>query len=217
MSGRRRRTLVGRDQHVSAFGVVLMRLCDAVGAVGAALVDAEGETVDYAGAIDPFEIKIVAAEFTVLMEVVQQSGVPLWDQSKELLLRAARKSFFLRRLGEGYAIVLQLLPHAFHVSRRGLSEAVRDLCGEAGLELPEDFRTEPEQWARVEVRCPQGRRRPDAIWVDGGWCPLEVLGIYSEDLRENEVGYRARLATGAELTLVREPLGRWYADGLPGR
>jgi hypothetical protein len=43
-------------------------------------------------------------------------------------------------------------------------------------------------------------------------CALEVLGRWPSDLSRGDVGYRARLPSGAELTLVREPLGRWYVD-----
>ncbi len=60
---KRRKTLVARDQAVSAFSGALMRLCDAIAAHGAALVDAEGETVDYAGSLSPFEIRVAAAEW----------------------------------------------------------------------------------------------------------------------------------------------------------
>ena len=52
----------------------------------------------------------------------------------------------------------------------------------------------------------------DAIWVSGGWSPLEVLGRWRAGLGRGDVGYRARLPTGAEVNLVRERLGRWYSD-----
>jgi hypothetical protein len=60
---KRQGTLAVRDQAVSEFSGTLMRLCDATAAFGAALVDAEGETVDYAGSLSPFEIRVAAAEW----------------------------------------------------------------------------------------------------------------------------------------------------------
>jgi hypothetical protein len=44
------------------------------------------------------------------------------------------------------------------------------------------------------------------------WQRIEVLGRVMGLGRE--LGYRCRLRSGAELTLVREPAGTWYADEL---
>ncbi len=118
----RRRSIGGRDQRVTSFSTALMRLCDGVGAVGAALVDAEGETVDYAGAMDPFDIKVAAAEWAVVLVLLKSSRVPAWADTETLVIRGGRKSYFVRALVDGYAIVLQLLPHAFGISHRGVSD-----------------------------------------------------------------------------------------------
>jgi hypothetical protein len=191
-----------------------MRLCDSVSAIGAALVDAEGETVDYAGAVDPFDIKVTAAEWVVLLFLLRQSKVPGWSTTETVIVRATRKSYFVHAIGEGYAVVLRLMPHAFGVSSRGLNEAVRELCLEAGLPLPAELQRESDAWHRVDVRCePKRSRRPSAIWLGGAWTPVEVLGRWTSGLGRREVGYRTRLASGAEMTLVRERLGRWYAEG----
>ena len=42
----RRRSIGDRDQRASVFSAALMRLCESASALGAAVVDAEGETVD---------------------------------------------------------------------------------------------------------------------------------------------------------------------------
>lgn len=212
----RRRTYAGRDQDASAFSAALMRLCDGVGALGAALVDSEGEAVDYAGDLDPFDIKIAAAELCVILAELRRSKVPYWAETEELLIRGSARSYYAHMLGEGYAVVLELLPHAFGVSRRGMLEAIRELCKESGLTLPRSATVESERWTRVDVRCPRRPpRRPEAIWVNGAWCELSVLGSFKANPTRREFGYRARLATGAEITLVREALGRWYADMVP--
>lgn len=212
----RRRTFV-RDQHASAFHAALMRLCDAVSCVGAALVDSEGETVDYAGNIDPFEIKIAAAEMSILLSVLRQTPVLQWRDTEEVTVRGTKRTFYAHVLEDGYAVVLALPPRAFTISRRAISEAIRELCVEGGLRLPPSIARDGEQWLRVLVRCPLGSRRPNAVWANGSWCRLEVLGIYKDDARRGECGYRARLDSGAEITLVREPFGRWYADSQPGK
>jgi hypothetical protein len=214
----RRRAIARRDQGMSPFSAVLMRLCEAAGAVGAALVDPEGETVDYAGAIDPFDIKVTAAEWVILLGLLRNSRVPVLRETDEIALRAAKKSFLLKHLADGYAVVVVLPSHAFGVSRRGLAEAVRELCEEAGLALPSSTRQDADKWRRVEVLAVAADpRRPSAVWVGGAWSPVEILGRLTIGLGSREVGYRARLPTGAEITLIREPLGRWYSDSVLGK
>ena len=209
----RRRSIVGRDRPASPFAASLLRLCDATFAVAAALVDAEGETVDYAGFLDPFDIKVAAAEWAIVLSILKTSRVREWARTDELVVRGDRKSFFARVLEDGYAIVLELPRHALGVSRRGLSEAVRELSAEAGMAVPASIRREKERWARVQVQgTARDPRRPEALWIAGSWSSLEVLGRWTADLGPREIGFRARLPTGAEVTLVREPLGRWYVD-----
>jgi hypothetical protein len=210
---RRQRTMAVRDQRASVFSASLMRLCDATGAVGAALVDAEGETVDYAGAIAPFDIKVAAAEWMVVLAQLREATVANWAETNEVFVRGSRKSFFLRALSDGYGLVVQLLPHAFALSRRGLHEAVRELCAEAGLGLPDAMAHDRDPQWRVEVRCDdKDPRRPAALWMGGSWSRVEILGRWVDATSPREAGFRVRLPTGAELTLVRERLGRWYAD-----
>ena len=207
-----RRTLVGREQDTTPFNTILLRLCDATPALAAALVDAEGETVDFAGALDPFDIKVAAAEWNVVLDQLRSSKVPSWPQASAILARGARASFVVVPLGDGYSVVAQLIRHGFSISDRAIAEAARDLSREAGLTVLPN--ADGVRWARVEVRTsPADSRRPVAIWREGGWSTLTVLGRYREgELPEREVGYRVRTEAGAELTLVREPLGVWYAD-----
>ncbi|HYP89671.1 MAG TPA: hypothetical protein VEQ59_16000 [Polyangiaceae bacterium] len=213
---RRRRGAV-RDQSDSPFSAILGRLCDDGGALAAALVDAEGETVDYAGLLSPYEIKVAAAEWRIVLRVVREARLPGFQHVGGVTIRAARRSFLIESLPDGYAIALCLPQHSFNVSRRALAQARRELGQEAGLALPEP-RTRGAQitWARVKVRLPLGigrRRRPDAIWLAEGWSPLTILGRYqARDLARNELGFLARLASGAEVFLVREPLGVWFID-----
>ncbi|HEX4336381.1 MAG TPA: hypothetical protein VH062_10740 [Polyangiaceae bacterium] len=209
----RRRSLGPRDQHASVFSASLLRFCDAVGAVGAALVDAEGETVDYAGSIDPFDIKVAAAEWAVVFARLRACRAPELAETVTLRVRAARKSFIVTALSNDYALVVRLLPHAFGVSTRAMNEAIREVSLEAGLPLTVAALRDKEHWARIDVRCEKDNaRRPDAIWVSGTWLPVDVLGHWLVEKGSRELGFRVRLASGAELTLLRERLGRWYAE-----
>jgi hypothetical protein len=58
-----------RLQSKTGFTAILETLVKALpGGVGVALVDAEGEAVDYAGdRIDPFDVKVTAAQWRILL------------------------------------------------------------------------------------------------------------------------------------------------------
>jgi hypothetical protein len=210
---RLRRGGAARDQSDSPFSSILARLCEDSGALAAALVDAEGETVDYAGILEPYDVKVMAAEWRIVLAVVEDSPSALFQRVSSMSVRARGRSYLIEAMPDGYAIALRLPRHSFSVSRRALSQALRELGSEAGIELPE-ARTQLN-WARVQVRTPdaQDQHRPDAIWLGDRWSPVTILGRYqARDLLRSERGYLARLVTGAEVFLVREPLGIWFID-----
>ncbi len=212
---RRERVPAPRDQTATPFSVVLGRFCDATGALGAALVDFQGETVDYAGPMDPYAIRVAAAEWRLVLDLVLVRRALRLAQTVSLVVRADRASFAAVPLGEGYALVVCLPVRCFSVSPRALSEVVRDLCREGGIAAPAAW--QDARWLRVEVRAAPGPMgRPLELWHSGRWWRLEILGRYvPEALGRRELGFRARLEVGSDLTLVREPRGVWYADGLP--
>jgi hypothetical protein len=210
------RAIAPRDQAASAFSAILMRLCDATGALAAALVDSEGETVDYAGKLDPYDIKVSAAEWSLVLRIATQAPASCWQGASQIIVRARARSFAVVRLTEGYAIVLQLMPRCFRVSQRALAEARREIADEARLDAAVVSAEGPEPWVRIDVQTRPGSRAPLALWWAGQWHPLEILGRYARaQLARGELGYRARLPRGAEVTLVREPFGLWYADQVP--
>jgi len=217
MTGRRS-TLPPRDQEASVFSAILMRLCDGTHAVGVALVDQEGETVDYAGYRDPFALRVMAAEWRIVLDIVRDIARPGFADVTELAVRASGRSFAIVALAEGYALVLELPRHGFSLSRRALAQAAREI--EAEADLPPTRALRQERWSRVEVQTvASDRRRPQAVWLDGAWQPLVILGRHQVvgargRPGRGEVGYRARMATGLEFALVREPLGAWFASDL---
>ncbi|HWA73332.1 MAG TPA: hypothetical protein VG937_13395 [Polyangiaceae bacterium] len=201
---------LARDQLASPFSAILQRLCESCGAQAAALVDAEGETVDYAGRVAPFDARVAAAEWRLVLAEIEASKVFGWTATRELLVRAGRRSFAAWALADGYAIVLILPRHAFRVSRRALAVAAAELELEAGL----DSRPTKERvrWLEVKVLTDErDPRRPRAVWQNGAWCAVTVLGRFqSSDLGRSEVGYLTRFDSGAEGLLIREPLGNWF-------
>lgn len=208
----KRRGLFGeRDQAVSTFAATLGRLCDAVFAHAAALVDSEGETVDYAGRLSPFETRVAAAEWQLVVAGLKENDVQLTPALEELIVRATRVTYAAFAIAEGYILVVQLPRRAFEVSRRAVVEAVRELCAEAGLAVP--VRYTGEHWFHVEVQQ-DDFGRPTSVWLEQRWQPAMVIGRFSQpDAIAGERGYRIMLDDGNELTLVRERLGRWYREG----
>ncbi len=212
---RHRRGTGARDQALSGFNRSLQNLCDSANALSAALVDPVGETVDYAGVIDPFETRVAAAEWGLIISMLKSTPSLTWAETAELYFRGRRRSFVIVTLGQGYALVLELPARRMHVSQRALVEAVRAISEEAGLEVPGIWTAVRERWTRVKVKSDRRFRRPTAICRDGCWYALQILGrVTREQLRPSEAGYRVRVEDGAEMTLVREPLNRWYADDL---
>ncbi len=235
----RRRTLRPRDQAVSSFSATLLRLCDATGAAGATLVDNLGETVDYAGYLEPYALKVMAAEWRIVLDYLRQREKFDFSDVHEFVVRARQKSFALVALSEGYALVLELPRRSFSFSRRAVAEAIRELELEAGLPLSNAM-GQHEHWAKLEVRtAPGDPRRPEAVWFKGAWHSVTIVGRYAVPSQRTTrlsgarplttlppptfrapatsgTAYRARLATGHEFALVREPMGRWFADDLTG-
>jgi hypothetical protein len=204
-----------RDQGLSVFSGILRRFCAASGALGAALVDSEGETVDYAGRVDPFDLRVAAAEFRLVLRLLESGpeGRPrTWPLANEVLVRASGRSFAFSVFSDGYALVLVLPRHAFRLSRRALAQTADELEGEAGLTRLGAGR-ERLRWTHVDVRTQEAdRRRPEAVWHDEEWRLVTILGrMPARDLENLELGYLARFANGRETLLVREPLGKWFA------
>jgi hypothetical protein len=214
-ASRRPATASGRpvqEQAASEFATILSRLCLHLGAPAAALVDGEGETVDYGGWAEAYGTRVMAAELGLV--AVQSSNFP-WGAASELVIRARRESYALLPLVHGYVLIIRLPRHAFITASRAYSAAVRALCREANLTVPETYRRDPWEFAEVCASSSHGHR-PRSIVCSNAWLPVEVIGRYSpRDLHPRECAFRVRTATGRELTLLRERLGHWYADALP--
>lgn len=210
----RARVAIDRDQDASPFTAILWRLCEGCSAHAAALVDKEGETVDYAGRISPYEIRVAAAELRLVLAFTRTADVPGFREVDEIRVRTGQRSYAVIGLGDGYAIVLELVRHSFSLSPRAIAQGVRELESEAGIESV--LKHGSARWSRIEVRASATDwRRPEAVWLDGAWQLVTVLGRYrAGDLAQRERGYLARLASGAEFSLVREPLGFWFAADL---
>jgi hypothetical protein len=197
-----------RDQDATTFTTILERLLDAVGGSrGAVLVDADGETVDYAGILEPFDLKIAAAHWQIVIAEIQ--SLENFGDSRQITVRARNRGYIVRRLPEGYGLVLVLHARAaFAASERAIDEIEANLCAEAGWDRPAGS----AKWFRVDVETlAPDHVRPHRMRAAGTWQTIEVLGTMV-GLRPREKGFRVRLAGGAEMSLVRECRRRWFAD-----
>jgi len=203
----RRRVAVARDQHESAFAAILSDLVARVpGARAAAFVDRQGETVDYAGRIAPFDVRLAAAHWRIVLDDINRQGS--LRSTRWLALRAGRASYILQELPNDYALVVVLTRAAgFSGWRRAVSACVQALGQEAG------WTSTGQSWFPVQVIADQ-RRRPSTLFSAPGARPrpIEVLGAVAGGLARRERGWRVRFDTGVEATLVREPGGLWYSD-----
>jgi hypothetical protein len=209
--GRRRRERqpsAARDTEATAFTVILADLIGRIpGARAAALVDRDGESVDYAGSLSPFDVKIAAAHLRIVL--AELDGCALLSSPRHVLIRGAHKTYVIRALDDAYAVVVVLSaragfvpsPRAFHVFEQALHE-------EAGI----GAEREGPRWTPVVVEQ-DGRARPSSVASSPSTSAiaLEVLGAVM-GLERGERGFRVRLVDGVEATLVREPSGAWYAD-----
>lgn len=198
-----------RDTDATPFTAILDALIERIaGASAAAIVDSQGETVDYAGLGEPFDLRVTAAHLQILLSSIQRLaalGDPRW-----VVLRGSRKSVAATVLADGYVLVLLLRPRAaFTLSTRALNVSVRAIRKEAGwTHLDKRDGAKARSWFEVAVETDR-RGRP--LRVGKKKVPVEVLGAVM-GLAVHERGYRVRTALGGEVTLVREPRQRWYAD-----
>ena len=204
----------------SCFAVILEDLVARIpGAFAAVLVDLEGEAVDYTGQVDPFELKLAAAHWQIVLAeltgAIARQGLGL---PRSLVVRGARRTFVVHALPEGYALVVLLGRRAgFAAVHRAFSICERALAVEARWQLarPRAAHGRPTlDWYAVDVKTNRARRPVHirAHGVDGTIeHDIEVLGSVM-GLVPRERGFRVRTPGGIEFTLVREPGGLWYAD-----
>jgi hypothetical protein len=208
MKRRKSEPAIVRSQDQSPFGEILCRLLDlAPGISSAVLVDAEGEAVDYAGVLPEFDAKVAAAYFRIVLDEASVCLSSTLGPPQHVIVRARKRSFLVRSLPDGYALVIILKRNAFGISFRAIDISERELCKEAGWTMPP---SRAPSWYPVEIETTPDRRRPSRMRTNAAWEGIEVLGSVVGLGREK--GYRCRLRSGAELTLVREPAGMWYAD-----
>jgi hypothetical protein len=206
----RRRQPSIREQDWSTFARILQNLIEATpGALGAVLVDGLGESVDYAGNLETFDVKVAGAHMQLEFRRVVEELKGALGVVRQVTVRARSRSYVARELPDGYLLVVVLGRCAgFGISPRAIAQAEFDLRAEGGWQPPRG----QERWVHARVQaCTRDRRRPERVYLGEQWHNVQVIGSVV-GLQKGERGYRVRTDDGAEMTLVRERLGRWYAD-----
>ena len=199
----------------STFAAILHDLATRIpGAYAATLVDREGETVDYTGQGEPFDLKLAAAHWQiVLAECVRFTASAKLGGMRSLVVRGARRSFIIHALPEEYALIVLLRRRAgFSPIHRAISVCERALVREARWTVHTAATSHVARWFAVTVTLGRAKR-PARVASPTADHNVEVLGaVRAPHLGSRELGYRVRTYSGLEFTLIREPGGFWYAD-----
>ncbi len=118
---------------MSSFGEILQRMVERVpGAVGAVFTDWEGEPVDQFAHIPPLDIQLVGAHWgIVFLQASKRLGTHGLGAVEELLIDGERARVLVRRVSDGYFVVLATR-HDAHLATalRELSRGADSLRGE---------------------------------------------------------------------------------------
>ncbi|MDH5674523.1 MAG: hypothetical protein OEZ06_20520 [Myxococcales bacterium] len=199
-----------REELDSSFTPILRRVRREEPAVLAvAFVDLEGECVDYASALDPFEAKVAGAHVHVVMAefVARQQKLGLRTPFF-LRIRASERLLWAHRIADEYLLVVLAAPEVNEERLdRLIAETSVALRREAGLPPPswEPSGTlkvivrEAVGWDYAPVAFEDGDRTVTVSAVLGRW--IEPGGIEGDEL----VCFRVCVEDGHELTLVHDP------------
>ncbi len=201
-----------RDQDESAFTEILRRMREKVPAVLAAVfVDTEGECIDYASKLEPFDAKVSAAHMLVMMSMLQGNREKIGlGEPYVLEISADERELWVVRMGGEYVLVVVLEPS---FDRVDLTNAVAVASGEFRTEVGIEAPAWEGAGKRLSVRV-----RPSPGWhyapedySDGGVRVLisDVLGRWTEadEAGQELICFRVRTREGQELTLVHDPEG----------
>jgi hypothetical protein len=161
--------------------------------------------------LDPFELKVAAATWLIALSGGTRRRRSLGEVPPDRRARPPRRLRApphrreLRRRGHPPS------PRRLRPSRqRALEEADVKLSAEAGFPIPALRR--PAGSRSTSAPRPAITRRPRRAPRRGQLPPRRGDGRSDGPRARGEKGFRVRLPSGAEMMLVRERLGQWFAD-----
>ncbi len=198
-----RRPILARDNDETAFTPHLAALLEAMPeALCATFLDAEGETIDLATRIDPFDARVYAAELALPLASMRAAGRELGvGRIREMRLVGEARSAVVRNVTDGCDVLLIIdgdaaLGRAAYECER----AADHLATEAGgpSRRPPSMRPETASGMTPEAFLEDGRTRRVAA----------VLGAPDATLTE---ALLVRTAEGDECVIARDPTTRrWF-------
>lgn len=203
MSGRH--DLPERDVAKTGFTEILENLVEALpGAAGVALVDELGECVDYAGVLDPYEVRLASAHMQLELRKAHQELEDKIGAVRAMTVCAHKRTFIAQSLLEGYILILVFTGGApLCISSRALAQAEYDIRLEGGWDPPPDI----ERWIQLLVDArPRPLATPSSLYRRrlarrrcdrsggrvGGW-RAGISGAHGQRGR-NDLGARASRA-----------------------
>jgi hypothetical protein len=196
-----------RDRPESTFAVILRGFIEVHPALHAIVfVDRDGECVDYATSLEPFDAQLIGAQLAqVTLELVR--SVPRWGAGALVLwvLEAGEREFVVRRVSEEHAVVAALARGGVNARLLRSMSALAEALRREGALAAAGWEPWGERFA-VELRRSAGGwgYAPSAIDQAGGRQPVEVLGRWVERgaiSAQEIVCFRVRCGP-EELTLV---------------
>lgn len=200
-----------RDELESAFTPILRRVLHGLpSALCAVFVDTEGECIDYASSIDPFEAKVSGAHALVLLDRLRAAQRKLGlHEPYALAIGGSERELWGRRITDDYLLVVIALPGAEATQMwTVLAAAAREFRSEVGAA---EAAWEPTTKLEVVVRSAVGWPFAPAAFSQHGVrvTVTDVLGRWTEPgSGDDELScFRVRTADGQELTLIHDPNG----------
>jgi predicted regulator of Ras-like GTPase activity (Roadblock/LC7/MglB family) len=196
-----------RDRPESTFAVILRDFIEVHPVVHAAVfVDRDGECIDYATSLEPFDAQVIGAQLAqVTLDLVRR--VPRWGAGALVLwvLEAGSREFVVRRVSDEHVVVAAL-------ARSGVNARLLRSMGALAEALRREGELRAAGWEPwgerfvVELRRSAGGwgYAPSAIGQASARQPVEVLGRWVErgSISAQEiVCFRVRCGP-EELTLV---------------
>jgi hypothetical protein len=209
------RTKLRRDRPESSFAAILRSFLEVHPSVLATVfVDRDGECIDYATSLDPYDAQVIGAQLAHLtFELARR--IPGWAAGALVLwiLEADARAFVVRRVSEEHSVVAAL-------ERGGVNARLLRSMGALAEALRREAALVAAAWDPwgdgfvVELRRSAGGwgYAPSAIGVEGSKQPVEVLGRWVEPgsiSTQEIVCFRVRCGS-EELTLAYDrSLDRW--------
>jgi hypothetical protein len=203
-----------RDMDASPFSRILGEFLTLHrGVTGAALVDHDGETVDYSGKIEAYDLRVLGAVMQVTERAIGEAVAERAGPLRAFAFGSPSKVFIYCTLQDGYGLALQGPPDCVFEPD---SKAVRYVAHLLSLEAGWASSAPMGLWHRAAVELDAAKKPCKLHQVHDtpgeGALGLDVLGTF---LDGEDWGARIRLSNGAECNIAQDIDGVWYVDETP--